>query len=466
MKNAFSSLVLAVVLSLSCTSAEPHDELRVITEVTLIDGTGGAARPGMTVVIDRDRIREIGATASLSYPRSARVIDGSGKYLIPGLWDMHVHLRDLEGTLPLFVVNGVTSVRDMGSDFEATTAIRDQVAAGTLLGPRIKTSGRMLESTGWLDQYVALLREQGFGEQTEPFLGTRISAGDSAESVAVVESLAASGVDFIKIRHAASKEAYLAIARAADQAGLQLVGHYLWIVSLTETADAGQKSVEHNIYPGFNDQTDQEKAEIFDALILNGTHLVPTLVAGRKETWPSEVASAIVSDRDGAVDERNRYVSNAIRKSWQETLAMNAADEGRPSAGAIGHIVTQSNEFLREAHDAGVPMMAGTDAPTTAVYFGSSLHDELQLLVDELGMTAIDALRSASSVPAAFMGLDSQLGTIEAGKIADLVLLDANPLVNIANTREINTVIIGGRVIDGTERSEILAEIAAAIAGR
>jgi imidazolonepropionase-like amidohydrolase len=463
LKKTLISLVLAAWLCLGCT---PADNILVISNATIIDGTGAAPRPGMTVVIDQGRISEIGETGRLHYPRSARIIDGTGKYLIPGLWDMHVHLRDLEGTLPLFVVNGVTTVRDMGSDFEATNALREQIAAGTLVGPRIKTPGRMLESTEWLDQYVDLLRKQGFGQQAEAFLETRVSAGSTIESVQAVEALAASGVDFVKIRHAASKEAYLAIARAAEEEGFQLVGHSLWIVSLIETADAGQQSIEHNIYPGFNDREDQEKKEIFDALIRNGTHLVPTLVAGEKETKPDEVVSAIVEDVDGAEDERNRYVSNAIRVSWRETMAMNAADEGRPPREVIRQIVTKSNEFLRQAHEAGVAIMAGTDAPTTATYFGFSLHDELRLLVESYGMTPMEALRSATSIPAAFMGMDAEVGTIERGKIAEMILLDADPLTEIANTRRIDTVIIGKRAIDRAERESILGEIASAIADR
>jgi imidazolonepropionase-like amidohydrolase len=193
---------------------------------------------------------------------------------------------------------------------------------------------------------------------------------------------------------------------------------------------------------------------------------VPTLVAGEKETKPDEVVSAIVEDVDGAEDERNRYVSNAIRVSWRETMAMNAADEGRPPREVIRQIVTKSNEFLRQAHEAGVAIMAGTDAPTTATYFGFSLHDELRLLVESYGMTPMEALRSATSIPAAFMGMDAEVGTIERGKIAEMILLDADPLTEIANTRRIDTVIIGKRAIDRAERESILGEIASAIADR
>jgi imidazolonepropionase-like amidohydrolase len=201
MKRIVAPVVLLTSVALSVGCGRSGDTL-VIRNATIIDGTGTAPRPRMTVIVERGRISEIGEAGRSRHPRSARVIDGTGKYLIPGLWDMHVHLRDLEGTLPLFVVNGVTSVRDMGSDFETTAALREQVESGVVWGPRIKTPGRMLESAAWLDQYVDLLRNQGFEEQAESFLQRRIRTDNPTESVQVVETLAASGVDFVKIRHA------------------------------------------------------------------------------------------------------------------------------------------------------------------------------------------------------------------------------------------------------------------------
>jgi len=182
------------------------------------------------------------------YPSSARVIDGTGKYLVPGLWDMHVHLRDLDGALPLFIINGVTTVRDMGSELEKTVALRERVEAGALVGPRIRTSGMMVESSSWVAQYVDLMREQGADEQAvEEFLRTRIMVGDPQEAAAVVDSLTALGADFIKIRHAESTEVFAAIADAAADAGTHLVGHYVWILSLEESADVGQRSIEASI---------------------------------------------------------------------------------------------------------------------------------------------------------------------------------------------------------------------------
>ena len=461
-RTVLFALIVGLAVSSGCTA---DAEVLVIRDVTVIDGTGAAPETGMTVVIAQSQISAIGTEGSVDYPSSARVIDGTGKYLIPGLWDMHVHLRDLEGTLPLFIVNGVTTVRDMGSQLEKTVALREQIEAGVLVGPRIKTSGMMVESSSWVAQYVELMREQGTNERkVEEFLQTRILVGDPAQARAIVDSLTALGADFIKIRHAESPEVFAAIAEAAVAAGTDLVGHYVWILSLEESADGGQRSIEHNILPGFNDRSPEQKREIFDALLRNDTHLVPTLVTNTAETQSFETVNAIVEDTGGAIDARNRYVPGKIRRGWIETVAMNAADEERPPPEVIQQMIASSNQFLDEARLAGVKMMAGTDVPTTGTFFGFSLHDELALLVETYGMTPMEALRSATAVPAAFMGMAAEVGTIEVGRRADLVLLDADPLANIGNTRRIDTVIATGRVYDRETRELQLNEIEASIA--
>jgi imidazolonepropionase-like amidohydrolase len=435
-------------------------DIVVIRNVTVIDGTGSDPQTNMTVVIEESQITSINKEGSIEYASSARVIDGTGKYLIPGLWDMHVHLRDLDGTLPLFIVNGVTTVRDMGSELKKTIELREQIDAGKLVGPCIKTSGMMIESSSWISQYIDLMHKQGADDETvEKFLRTRIIVGNPREAREAVDSLIALGADFIKIRHAESPEVFSAISEAAENVGTHLVGHYVWILSLDECANRGQRSIEHNIFPGFNEKTFKQKQEIFNALHRNDSHLVPTLVTNAMETLPLEKVRATIGDTVGAIDSRNKYVSRKIRQSWLETLELNAADKGRPPPESINQMIDSSNHFLSEARRAGVKMMAGTDAPTTGTFFGFSLHDELALLVETYGMTPMEAIRSATALPAAFMGVDSEVGTIEVGKRADLVLLDTNPLVDVTNTRQIHTVITNGRVFDRATREQLLHKI-------
>jgi imidazolonepropionase-like amidohydrolase len=460
-----STATIALVLVVSLSSGCARQDVVVIRDVTVIDATGAAPQAGMTVVIEEGLIGAIGAAESVQYPSSAQVIDGAGKYLIPGLWDMHVHLRDLEGTLPLFIVNGVTMIRDMGSELQSTVALRDQIENGELVGPRIKTSGMIVESASWLEQYVDLMQEQGATEEEiQVFLSTRITVGDTLEARVVVDSLIALGADFIKIRHAESPEVFAKIGAASAEAGTHLAGHYVWILSLEASAEGGQRSIEHNIFPGFASRSPDQKRAIFDALLRNDTYLVPTLVTNAVQTASFERAGALAADAEGAIDPRNRYVSRGIRESWIETVTMNAADTERPPPEVIQQMISGSNRFLNEAREAGVQMLAGTDSPTTGTFFGFSLHDELALLVETYGMTPMEALRSATALPAEFMGMDAALGTIAVGKRADLVLLDADPLADVGNTRRIDTVIADGRVFDRAARERLLSEIEASIA--
>jgi len=454
--------ILGAAFVVGCTGTR---EALVIRDVTVIDGTGAAAQPGMTVVVENGHISAIGTRDSVQYPRTARVMDAGGQYLIPGLWDMHVHLRDLEGTLPLFIVNGVTTVRDMGSVLEETVALRESVVAGTLTGPRILTSGMAVESSSWLAQYLDLMRKRGADQnEVEAFARTRIAVGDTVEAEAAIDSLLAGGADFIKIRHAESPEVFAALTSAARAAGTHVAGHYVWIMGLDEVARLGQRSIEHNVLPGFNGRSPEEKTAIFDAMKREGTHLVPTLVTNRAETSPVDSVRELAQDSEGAIDSRNRYVSRGIRRSWIEAVEVNAQDAERPPPEVIRQMMAESNEFILEARRAGVPLLAGTDVPTAGTFFGFSLHDELAFLVETYGMTPMEALRCATAMPAAFMGQDIDVGTIEVGKRADLVLLDADPLDDIHNTRRIDAVIAGGRLFNRTEREAILASIAKSIA--
>jgi len=455
---------LALAFGILTGCAGPTDVL-VIRGVTVIDGTGALPQSDMTVVVENGRIAAVGGADDVRIGGTARVVDGRGKYIIPGLWDMHVHLRDLGGTLPLFVVNGVTTVRDMGSVLEETVALREAVDRGAIPGPRILTSGMAVESRKWVAQYVELMRELGTPQdEIDDFLRSRILVGDTLEARAVVDSLRAGGADFIKIRHAESPEVFAALATAAREAGTHLAGHYVWILGLGESAALGQRSIEHNVLPGFDRRSAEEQQAIFDELRRSGTHLVPTLVTNVAETLPLDSVRRVVEDRDGRIDPRNRYVSRAIRRSWTEAVELNARDSERPPPEVIRQMMDGSNAFLRDARAAGVGVLAGTDVPTTGTFIGFSLHDELEALVEVFGMTPMEVLRSATALPAAFMGLEASVGTIEPGKLADLVLLGADPLADIANTRRIELVIAQGRVYDRPGRDRLLRSIAASVA--
>src|SRR5262245_10913163 len=243
MKRVTALLMLLVLHTLvfAQTKLGPQRKPLVFTYVTVIDATGAAAKPNLTVVLTGERIAAIGQAGQVRIPKGSQVINAAGKFLIPGLWDMHVHLaKSGENTLPLFIANGITSVRDMGGDPELLLRWRQEVVEGKRLGPRIKTAGPILESAN----NVKRMKMEGTVEPVDRF---RRGVPNPESAEAIVDSVAKLGVDFLKIRTSASLETFKAIAAAAKKHGLSLVGHPT--ASPEELIKAGQSSIEHGFFP-------------------------------------------------------------------------------------------------------------------------------------------------------------------------------------------------------------------------
>jgi imidazolonepropionase-like amidohydrolase len=425
-------------------------ETLAIAHVTLIDGTGNPARSDMTVLVDGARIAAVEPAAKARIPNDARTVDARGKFLIPGLWDMHVHLAKAGAdALPLFVANGVTSVRDMGGDFAETLKWKSEIENGKRLGPRIKTAGPILESA----KHVEGMKRGG---TVEPVERTRIGIANAEQADAAVAFVAKLGVDFVKVRTVESLDVYRAIADAARRAGLPLVGHP--VASPEEMIRAGQRSVEHSLLPGIGNRTEQKRGELFKQYVAGGIAMVPTAVVGEKSlAVPQDDASRLVDDREGKIDPRRKYLSGYLIEDWREQVA-----ERKSGLPLDYKKLTESLRPLwQEMHRAGVCILPGTDVGVVLIYPGFSLHDELELLVRGIGMTTMEALVSATRRPAEFFGIQDTLGTVEAGKIADLVLLDADPLLDIRNTRQIRAVVQSGKFLDRPALDDILAQVAA-----
>jgi predicted amidohydrolase YtcJ len=422
----------------------------VIEHVTLIDGTGSPARADMTVLVHDEQIASVEPASNARIPKDARVIDARGKFLIPGLWDMHVHLAKTgANALPLFVVNGVTSVRDMGGDFREVLKWRSEVESGERLGPRIKTAGPILESA----RHVEGMKRGGTVEAVER---TRIGVADAEAANAAVAFVAQLGADIVKVRTVQSLDTYRAIAQAANRAALPLVGHP--VAAPEEMIRAGQRSIEHSLLPGIGSRSEAQRAELFQQYVDRGIAEVPTLVVGEKSLFvPNELAAKIVEDEEGNVDPRRKYLSGYLIEDWREQLAE------RKSGLRIDYKKLASGLFplWQEMHRAGVSIMPGTDTAVVLIFPGFSLHDELELLVRDIGMTPMEALVSATRHPAEFFGIQNRLGTVEVGKIADLVLLDANPLDNIRNTQQIRGVVLSGKLLDRAALDKALSQVEA-----
>jgi len=419
-----------------------------ITHVSVIDADAPRPRTDQTVVIQGNRILRVGPSGSAAVPAGTRIVDGRGKFLVPGFWDMHVHTaiaggRDL---LPLYVANGVTGVRDMAGDWDTLKTWRSEIGRGQLIGPRIVASGPYLEG----------------GDVPIPHLLAR----NAAEATAGVDSLIALGVDFIKVHSQLNAESYFAIARRARQRGVVFAGHVPRVVGAAAASDSGQKSIEHllgipaectpadsvALMPRYTVQSaigrcsSEELAPLYAKFVHNGTYVTPTFTAQVEvAVWPTHAVPG---------DSLAHYLPKSVRDYVARIFPM--PDSIPPNADSVGRAMLEKR--LRQVavmQRAGVHILTGTDAPLRNSPPGFGLHEEMTLLARG-GMSPFGVLRSATLEPARYFGMLDSLGTIAAGKLADLVLLDANPLQDIRNTRRISAVMANGRLYAGAERERLL----------
>jgi imidazolonepropionase-like amidohydrolase len=423
--------------------------------VTVLPLETAVTLPDQTVVIRGDRIERVAPRAEVAIPAGARVIDGHGRYVLPGLIDAHVHLARTQD-LAILLALGVTTVRNMwGAPVHLTW--RDQIARGELPGPTIVTAGPILDGDPPAHPGSLIVR----------------TAADVDQAIALHRRL---GYDFVKIYSRLSPEAFERLVADAARDGLAVAGHVPWAVPLDRAVDAGMRSIEHmtgfvaalqaagSPLAGRIDRASraQQIDHVDEARI---AALVQRVAAHR--TFDVPTLGVMDADR-GAAEVRDRLARPEMRwlPPWERALSAPGPNDGDDAAeldrdrrriALLGRIVAALDR-------AGAPIATGTDLENPLVIPGFSLHHELELLVDA-GLSPLAALRAATRSGAELLGRSHELGRVAAGMRADLVLLDANPLDDIHHTRRIAGVMARGRYLPRGELDAMLAQVAADFAG-
>lgn len=421
---AWTAVMLAAWVSLPPVHAQNESNVVALQNVTLIDLHSGQLRSGQTVLWERSRIVAVGPGTTVRLPPEARVLQGGGRFLLPGLWDMHVHLwlnqsedGPQEGMLPSFIAHGVTAVRDMGdADFlRSTVPLKKrwdaEARAGLRVGPRVIAAGS-----------IAIDGPQGVDDSQPSFVG----AATPADARKLVRALVDEGsADFIKVYSRIPRDSYFAMMDEARRAGILVAGHKPLAVSFIEAADAGQKSMEHareillDSFPGATQlqrnptERNQPPArlravldshdprmlrDIFAAMIRNDAYYVPTHLT-RLFDWKAAARDQAYLN-DPRLQRLPSTMQARVRGDVERTQARVSASG---DADIYRAFFEKGLEVTRQAHEAGVKIMAGTDAGDSYCFHGSGLHDELAWMV-KAGMSPLAVLRAATFVPAEYHG--------------------------------------------------------------
>ncbi|MGA8153484.1 MAG: amidohydrolase family protein [Terriglobales bacterium] len=404
-----------------------------IVGATLIDGTGSAAVPDAAVVIEDGRIVAVGPRSGVQIPPNATLVDARGKTLLPGLWDMHAHFEQVEWG-PIYLAAGVTTVRDCGNEFEFITAVRDAIAQGRGLGPRLLLAGIV----------------DGSGRET---VGVeRVDTPEQAR--AWTDRYHETGFQQMKIYSSVKLEEVKAVTEEAHRLGMTVTGHVPEGLTAYQVVEAGQDQINHVGYildmmhaPFPSDMNRPERQKALADIDLNSSEAGEAIAFLKEHHTVIDPTMALFEFLTASTAKPPASFEPGVTTVAPE-LAEQLLDVGPPSSSSElrEKVFEKELALVGRLHQAGVPIVAGTDQTVP----GYSLHREIELYV-QAGFTPMEAIQAATIVPARVMGLDKEVGTIEPGKRADLIILNGNPLEDIRNTRNVEYVITNGKMFHCAE---------------
>ena len=389
---------------------------------TLIDVTGKAPTQNAVVLIEGDRIVAAGPRSTITIPDGAKIIDASRRFLLPGLWDMHAHFYQTEFG-PAYLAAGITTARDVGNDIEFGTSLRDAAKEERGLGPRMLLAG-----------YIDGKTEHGFDVQVET----------PEEARAAVQRYKNAGYEQIKIRDNVKLETLRVICAEAHRLGMTVTGHVPQGMNALQAVDAGMDQLSHMNYAETGFFPNRNRNNLPLAINLNAPNVANALKLFKEHGTVIDPTDAVLELMIRPMNITIESFEPGVTKIPAE-LTVQIDKKGGPANEAAGlrMVLDVFLKITAALYRAGVPIVAGTDVGVP----GHTLYRELELYV-KAGLTPLEAIQAATIVPSRVMKLDTEVGTIEAGKRADLVILDANPLDNISNIRKVRFVVTQGRLFD------------------
>lgn len=451
-----SLAIISIFLINGCARGLKGD--LIVKNIAVINVKDGSVTDPMDIVIVKNRITEIVPNRKNTTYLANEVIDGKGQYLIPGLWDMHTHTWwAYEEFFPLLMINGITGIREMWGDSKAIRKIRNKIDSGLVVGPDIISAGSIIDGS-------------------PPFQKGSDVADSPEKGREIVRNQKAQGADFIKVYSYLERDVYFAIADECKKEGITFSGHIPFKVSLEEAVLAGQGSLDH--FFGIMDFCSREKefltkamrhsnrsdslfevrkfstfltrmkfetetfdiaklSDLINLLAESNSWLCPTMVATEgsiNRTKPAFKPQDII-----------KYMPDFAIEGWRPSIDSTTMKTQRKNRAIESKWYNQTISLFRPLKNGGAKFLAGTDYPNAYCYPGFSLHDELQIFVDKAGFTPLEAIQTATINPAIFLKIDKDIGSVEIGKKANLIILKANPLENIYNTRQIDGVVLRGK---------------------